>query len=70
MGEVENKGVRSTGKKILKIKGTTAIRVRRGSQWDRSQIRLPVGPLYFFIFTPTSLYFYMNNTTLAKCPNY
>jgi hypothetical protein len=70
MGEVANrgtgKGVGSTEKKCLKMKGTTAIRARRGIQWDRSQIMVLMGPLYSFFFIPEELYSNLNNTTVAK----
>jgi hypothetical protein len=38
-------------KKGLKVKGTTAIRMKRGMQWTRLQIRVLMGPIFFF-FTP------------------
>jgi hypothetical protein len=65
MGWVANKsvekGVRSTKKIDLKMIGTTVIKVKRGIQWDRSQIRVHVRPLYSFFslllllwsYTPT-----------------
>jgi hypothetical protein len=61
MGEVENRDVgKGSGplkKKGLKMKGMTAIREKRGIQWDRSQISVSMGPLYFFFFlTPAELY--------------
>jgi hypothetical protein len=36
------------------MKDTTAIRVKRGIQWDRSKISVLVGQIYFF-FIPVEL---------------
>jgi hypothetical protein len=50
------------------VKGTTAIRMKRGMQWTRLQIRVLTGPRLFF-FTPAELYSELNNTAVTKWPN-
>jgi hypothetical protein len=47
--------------------GMTAIREKRGIQWDRSQIMVPTDPYIFF--TPAELYFDLKNIAMMKCPN-
>jgi hypothetical protein len=46
--------------------GITGIRAKRGTQWDRSQISVSVGPLYSFFFTPVELYSDLNNTAVKN----
>jgi hypothetical protein len=62
------RGARVHWKKMLKMKGMTAIREKRGIQWDRSQIMVPTGSIFFF-FTPAELYSDLKNTAVTKCPN-
>lgn len=68
MGWVVNKsvgkGVGSMKKIGLKMIGIALIRAKRGIQWDRSQIRVHVGPLIFFLF-----YSNLNDTALLEFPN-
>jgi hypothetical protein len=74
---VSNKGVSERGgtterKKGLKVNGTTVIRMKRGMQWTRLQIRVLTGPNFYFILfyiTPAELYSNLNNTTVTKWPN-
>jgi hypothetical protein len=33
---------------MLKMKGMTGIREKRGVQWNRSQISVSAGPIFFF----------------------
>jgi hypothetical protein len=47
----------------------TANRMKRGVQWDRSQIRVREGPNFLFC-TPIELYFDLNNIVMSKCSNY
>jgi hypothetical protein len=46
--------------------GTMMIRVKRGIQWDRSQIRVSMGPLYIFFFTPMELYSGLKNIAVMN----
>jgi hypothetical protein len=52
MGYVSNKGVLerggTVGKKGLKLKGTTAIIMKRGMKWNKLQIRVMLTPSFFF----------------------
>jgi hypothetical protein len=45
-------------------------KTKRGIQWDRSQIRVWVGPLYLFFFTHVDLYSDMNTSAALECPNF
>jgi hypothetical protein len=51
-----------------KMIGMTAIRVKRGIQWDRAQIMVLAGSTLFFL-NPVDLYFDLKNTAVLKCPN-
>jgi hypothetical protein len=48
--------------------GMTAIREKRGIQWDRAQIMVRVGSITFF-FTPAKLYSDLKNIAVLKGPN-
>jgi hypothetical protein len=50
------------------VNGTTTIRMKRGMEWIMLQIRVLTCP-NFFLFTPTKLYYELNNTAVKKCPN-
>jgi len=73
MGYVANNDAEEVGwvhekKKVLEMIGTMKIKEKRGSQWDRSQIRVTMGPQYL-CFTSTKLYFVLKNTLVKKHPN-
>jgi hypothetical protein len=69
---VSNKGVKerggTVGKQVLKVKGTIVIRMKRGMQWTRLQIRVLMGPRHFFL-TPAELYSSLNTSAMEKFPN-
>jgi hypothetical protein len=50
------------------MKGNTMIKMKRGTQWNKSQIRVWLGPRLFF--TLVELYSKLHTFATSKLPNY
>jgi hypothetical protein len=63
---VSGRGSGPLKKKRLKNDRYHVIRMNRGIQGNRSQIRVLMGPLFFFFFTSAELYSGLKNTAVTN----